>query len=93
MGQNVTVTPKMPQNVLPFRSGFLNHSTADIWGWMTVQGGASCAMYGVELHVWSPPTTCQEQPYTPNCVNQKCPLTLSGVHGGTESPLVENHAK
>lgn len=35
----------------------------DIWGWMTVWGGASCARWGVKQSLWSPPTTCLWHPF------------------------------
>lgn len=67
---------------LHLRWGFLDHGTADIWGWDIVCcGGILSAGVGAQQSPWSPPAiTCQE-PALPSLDsdNHKCPRALLGV--------------
>lgn len=69
----VRETPQMPPNVQPYRSWFLSLRTIGIWGWATLWGGASCAPFGADQRLWSPPNRCQEQPLYPGMTTRNVP--------------------
>ena len=81
-GHTLSTTALRRRELNLVRPGFLNLSTTDIWGWVTVVVGCLVhyRMLSSILGLYSMPVDTCPLPSV-NCHNQKCPHTFSSVLG------------